>query len=136
MKHRILVSIVGVATVALLLLGVPLALSVQRLFQNEEILRLEREANESLRQIDPAALGPNDTIQLRNDGPIRFSVYDAQGLRIAGSGPAHADQIVRDALHGDVHDEHVKGAITVAIPITGNERTVGAVPRVVLRRSW
>ena len=127
MKHRILVSIVGVAAVALLLLGVPLALSVERLFENEEILRLEREANESLRQIDPAALGPNDTIELHNDGPIRYSVYDAQGQRIAGSGPAHADQIVREALRGDVHDAHTNGQIVVAIPITGNEQTVGAV---------
>jgi signal transduction histidine kinase len=126
-KHRILVSIVGVAAVALLLLGVPLALSVERLFENEEILRLEREANESLRQIDPAALGPHDTIELHNDGPIRFAVYDAQGQRIAGSGPAHADQIVREGLRGDVHDAHSNGQIVVAIPITGNERTVGAV---------
>jgi signal transduction histidine kinase len=126
-KHRILVSIVGVAAVALLLLGVPLALSVERLFQNEEILRLEREANESLRQIDPAVLGPSDTIELRNDGPIRFSVYDAEGQRIAGSGPRRADQIVREALRGDVHDARTNGQIVVAIPITGNERTVGAV---------
>jgi signal transduction histidine kinase len=126
-KHRILLSIVGVAAVALLLLGVPLALSVERLYQNEEVLRLEREANESLRQIDANSLGPNDAIELRNDGPIRFSVYDAAGQRIAGSGPARADQIVREALRGDVHDARENGQIVVSIPITGNERTVGAV---------
>ena len=125
MKHRILVSIVGVAAVALLLLGVPLALSVERLYENEEVLRLEREANEALRQINAAEVVAGDPIELHNDGRIHFAAYDTEGRRVAGVGPARADLVVRQALQGDVHEARSDGHLMVAIPITGNEATVG-----------
>jgi signal transduction histidine kinase len=126
-KRRILLSIIGVATVALLLLGVPLALSVEHLYNNEEVLRLDREANESLRQIDVPALVAGDSVELHNDGPIHFAVYDTAGRKVAGAGPAHADAVVHQALRGDVHDEISARRLAVAIPITGNQHTLGAV---------
>jgi signal transduction histidine kinase len=126
-KRRILLSIVGVAAVALLLLGVPLALSVEHLYTNEEVLRLDREANESLRQINVPAFVTGDPIELHNDGPIHLAVYDTAGQKVGGAGPAHADAVVRQALRGDLHDEISARRLAVAIPITADERTVGAV---------
>ena len=39
MKLRIVVSIVGVAAIAVLLVGVPLALAVDHLYESQEVLR-------------------------------------------------------------------------------------------------
>jgi signal transduction histidine kinase len=125
-KQRIVASIVGVAAIALVLLGVPLALSIARLYQNQELLRLEGETNESLHQLDVTELG-KEPIRLRNDGPIHFAVYGTDGRRMAGRGPTHADRVVRSALHGDVTDRRSGGTLAVAIPLTSDERTVGAI---------
>jgi len=126
-KRRIIFSIVGVAAVALLLLGVPLALSVERVYENQETLRLEREANESLRQISATGVARGDRIELRNDGPIDFAAYDSDARRIAGQGPSRGGDIVDGALHGEVQDRRSGGQLIVAIPIINDEQTVGAV---------
>jgi signal transduction histidine kinase len=125
-KRRILGSIVGVTAVALLLLGIPLGLSVEHLYANQEVLRLEREASEARGTINPAAIGTGDPIELRHDGTTQFAVYDAAGERASGSGPLHADRAVRRALGGDAHDMTSGARLVVALPIAGNERVVGA----------
>jgi len=125
-RRRILASIVGVTAIALLLLGVPLALSVEHLYANQEVLRLEREASEARGAINVAAMGTRDPIELHDDGSTRFAAYDGNGRRIAGSGPARADAVVQRALGGDTHDLTSGGRVVVALPITGNERVVGA----------
>ncbi len=125
MKLRIVVSIVGVAAIAVLVVGIPLALAVDNLYASQEILRLEREASETRRAVDLSTLGTGDPIELPSGGAIRFAVYDHAGRRIAGSGPAVADDPVRRALLGDVRDARVHGTIVVAVPINGDERVVG-----------
>ena len=124
-KLRILASIVGVAAIAVLLVGVPLALAVDHLYSSEEVLRLEREASETRRAIDVSTLGRGDPIELPKTGATSFAVYDPAGRRIAGSGPAVADDPVRRALLGDVRDARASGTIVVAVPINGNERIAG-----------
>jgi signal transduction histidine kinase len=124
-KLRILASIVGVAAIAVLLLGLPLALAVDHLYSSEEVLRLEREASETRRAIDVSTLGRGDPIELPKTGATSFAVYDPAGRRIAGSGPAVADDPVRRALLGDVRDARASGSIVVAVPINGNERIAG-----------
>jgi signal transduction histidine kinase len=125
-KLRIVISIVGVAAIAVLLVGLPLAYAVKHLYTSQEILRLEREASETRRAIDVATLGTGDPIELPNTGATGFAVYDAAGRRIAGSGPAAADAAVRGALVGDVRDARLDGNLVVAVPINGNERITGA----------
>ena len=126
MKRRIVFSIVGVTAVALLMLGVPLGLSVKHLYVSQEVLRLERVASESRSAINAASLGSGDPIELHNDGTTTFAAYNANGHRIAGSGPSTADAAVSRALRGDVADTRTGGRIVVAIPINGNERVVAA----------
>ncbi len=125
MKLRIVVSIVGVAAIAVLLLGVPLALAVDHLYQSQEVLRLERAASETRRVIDVATIATGDPVELPSTGGISFSVYDTSGRRIAGNGPAVADDPVRRALLGDVRDVRLKGTIVVAVPINDDERIAG-----------
>ncbi len=95
MKLRIVVSIVGVAAIAVLLLGVPLALAVDHLYQSQEVLRLEREASETRRVIDVTTIATGDPVELPSTGGISFAVYDTSGRLIAGNGPAVADDPVR-----------------------------------------
>ena len=47
MTRRILATILAVTTVAVALFGVPLAVGARRLYYNEAVVRLEREAAEA-----------------------------------------------------------------------------------------
>ena len=126
MKRRITWSIVGVSAIALLVLGIPLAIAVGRLYRNDAVLQLEREASETRRAINVGQLTRSDPVELANRGSTRFALYDQTGLRITGVGPAHADDATRRALRGKVHDAREGGRIVVAIPVDGNERVIGA----------
>ncbi len=126
MKRRIIVSIVGVTVIALLVLGVPLALAVARLYENEEVLRLEREANEARSSVSTSELQRGDPMGLGDEGSTRFVIYDANGRRVGGEGPNRADVTVRHALDGDSADARIAGRIVVAVPINGDEQVVGA----------
>ena len=126
MKPRIVIAIVGVAAVAVLLVGIPLAFAVRHLYTSQEILRLEREASETRRAIDATTLGVGDPIELPRAGATAFAVYDPAGHLVAGNGPPVADDPVRSALLGDVRDARLDGRIVVAVPINGNERITGA----------
>lgn len=126
MKRRILWSIVGTSAVALLVLGIPLGVSIGRLYRNEAVLRLEREASEARRAINPSQLDRKDPVELRNNGPARFALYSRAGRRIAGRGPALADEPVRRALRGRVADSRRAGRLVVALPVDGNEKIVAA----------
>lgn len=126
MKRRIIVSIVGVTVVALLVLGIPLAFAVAQLYENEEVLRLEREANEARSSVSTSELTRGEPITITSDGKTRFMVYGANGRQVGGGGPARPDVTVRSALRGDSADARINGRIVVAVPINGDEKVVGA----------
>jgi signal transduction histidine kinase len=125
-KLRIVIAIVGVAAVAVLVVGIPLAFAVKHLYTSQEILRLEREASETRRTIDATTLAAGDPIELPRAGATTFAVYDSAGHLVAGNGPSIADDPVRSALLGNVRDAHLNGKFVVAVPINGNERITGA----------
>lgn len=52
MKRRLVLAIVGVATLSVVLFAVPLGLSVQRTYRDEELLRLQRDTVAATRAID------------------------------------------------------------------------------------
>lgn len=126
MRRRIIWSIVGVSVVAVLVLGIPLGLAVRHLYRNEAVLRLEREASEERRAINVSQFALGDPVELSADGAIDFALYSPTGVKVTGAGPSRADDPVRRALAGDVHDARAGGQIVVAIPVDGNERIVGA----------
>jgi signal transduction histidine kinase len=126
-KRRIILSIVGVTVVALLVLGVPLAIAVARLYQSQEVLQLEREANESLSSVRTSTVARGGQMRVGSDDPAnRFVVYDGTGMRLGGNGPARADETVRHALNGDSADARIGERIIVAVPINGDRGVVGA----------
>ncbi len=128
MKRRILVSIVAVSAIALVILGVPLGIAVQRLYRNEEIVRLEREAAQATRSIDPALATAGDPIELSSGSrELALAFYGVDGVRAAGRGPTRADQVVRAALRGKASDTHSANGLTVSVPVSRSEEVVGAV---------
>lgn len=145
MRRRILVSTIGVATVAVLVFAIPLGIAVARLYRDEEILRLQRRATTATRAVTTDALAGLDPIELpRHEDETDIAVYGRNGRLLRGQGPDHGDRIVTGALDNQSAEHVGANTISVAVPVTQNERVVAAVrasePRSVLdarvHRAW
>jgi len=143
--RRILTTILAVTTLAVALFGVPLALGVRRLYYNEAVVRLEREAAEAGIAVPASFAQSTDPVELPDPGgAISLALYGADGAKVLGQGPDRADEAVAGALQGDVRGTRQAGALVVAVPLTSEERVFAAiratVPRRVvdarIRRAW
>jgi signal transduction histidine kinase len=140
MRRRIVRAIAGVTAVALALFGLPLALAVQRVYRDDEVIRLERVATAAT-QVVSEELGGTDPAELPREPSTRLALYDPRGRRISGAGPAVADDATRRALAGRVADGTRPGRLVVAVPVARRERVIGAVraersDAIVTRRAW
>ena len=127
MRLRLVLAIASVATLAVVLFALPLALVLERIYRGEELLRLQRDTVAATRQIDVAG-APGDPLELP-DVPRLLAVYDTAGRRIAGrGGPGVADAVVRDALRTEAPAERQRdGGLVVAVPLVVDERLTGVV---------
>jgi signal transduction histidine kinase len=126
MKRRIMLAIVGVAAAAVLALAIPLAIGAERLYREDEVLSLERDAAAAARGFDARAK-PGDPVEF---GPSSDAIaaYDRAGDLIGGNGPPRADAVVEGTLSsGRVSDSVTDEQLVVAVPILASERVVGAV---------
>ncbi|MEA2687161.1 MAG: hypothetical protein QOE93_2356 [Actinomycetota bacterium] len=127
MRRRILASMVLVTLVAVVGFAVPLALSASRVFRDREVGRLEREATSAEGAVGPGGLHSSDPIELPPHPPnLQVGLYDDQGVRVAGAGPARGGTEVSSALVGRVEDDHDGPWLAVAVPIHDEETVVGA----------
>jgi signal transduction histidine kinase len=140
LRRRLLVTIAGITAVAVLLLIVPLAVAVQRLYRSEAQTKLERDATRV------AATAPDD--EARHPRPIRLpeglnerlrvGIYGVDGRRLTGEGPPYS-RAAAQASDGRLHqrDEHGRLVVTAPIPsdegVTSTAR-VSMPERVVARR--
>lgn len=145
MRRRILASTIGVATVAVLVFAIPLGIAVARLYRDEEILRLQRRATTATRAVTADALAGIDGIELpRHEDETDIAIYGRNGRLLRGQGPDRGDTIVTGALDNQSAEHVGDSTISVAVPVTENERVVAAVrasePRSVLdarvHRAW
>ena len=101
MTRRIVVAIIGVTALAIVGFGIPLGITVSHLYRDEAIARLERDANSAIAEVPvPLSAGDAPDLPPLDDG-TQLAVYDGQGNRIAGDGPAIADKPSRSAQAGD-----------------------------------
>jgi signal transduction histidine kinase len=117
MKARIARTIVGVAALVVVVLGVPFAIMIQRFYESRATVELQRSAAEAIAELSlPLRADEIGTAAREPDAPPDFSVYDAAGERLYGSGPEHADAVESDR-------------IVVVLPITDRttEEVVGSV---------
>ena len=126
MRRRLILAIAGVAAAAVVVFAVPLGLALSRSYSGEELLRLQRDAGAATRGVEAHPPG-GDRIELpRLRGTL--AVYDIQGGRVAGRGPAEGDALVRAALRtGAEADRAGDHRLFVAVPLIESERVAGAV---------
>ncbi|WP_131742251.1 HAMP domain-containing sensor histidine kinase [Actinomadura roseirufa] len=132
LRRRLLGTIVGITAVAVLLLAVPLAVAVQRLYRSEAVTTLERDATRV------AASTPDD--EARRPRPVRVpqglsprltvGIYGLDGGRLTGDGP-RASRAAAAAGDGRLHQRDEGGTLVVAAPVR-SERGVTSVARVAM----
>jgi signal transduction histidine kinase len=133
-RRRIARTIVGVAALVVVLLGVPFAIMTQRFYESRATVELQRAAAQAIAELAlPLHVDEIADAAREPDAPKDFSVYDEHGSWLFGPGP--------DRLDISMPDE-----IVVVSPITerSTETVVGSVrvsrPRSVVagqaRRAW
>lgn len=128
MNRRIFRVIVLVTLLAIVGFGVPLAVIVRQLTKDEAVVRLEREAARAALDVGtPNEVASGSVEQPVQVGDTTFAVYNTAGRRVAGTGPAAADSIVRSAVSGKLGDGTVGSELVVAIPVTNNDQVYAVV---------
>lgn len=138
LRVRVRNAIALVAALALLLFGIPLAVVMDRLIQSQALTGLQRDATRAV------AVVPDNTLEAGSPpaaplgtGGTRIGIYDAQGLRIAGVGPARS-ALAAAAGDGREHDGRDGGDLAVVVPVLSDTTVAGsvraAVPVSVLHR--
>ena len=121
-----MLAIAGVAAGAIILLGIPLALVVQRNFRDEELVRLQRDTVAATRNLD-LPLPAGDRIDLPSFAGT-LTLYTPAGALIAGPGPPRADTTVRRAIRRrDPEGAAGEDDLIVAVPLFDGERITGVV---------
>ena len=127
MRRRILLAILSVTGIAVVLFGVPLAIIVERLVDDDALLRVERQAVLAARDVHSDFATSPDPIELPVHDDIALALYDMSGTRVAGAGPPVADDVTRQALGDRVADTEADGARIVAVPVADDEHVVGVI---------
>ncbi|MCU1393808.1 MAG: histidine kinase [Ilumatobacteraceae bacterium] len=130
MRRRITTAIVGVTALVLVMLGVPLAIVVQRLTINSQVVELQSTVAHLLTEINvPINAAELTHLATEPDAPPPYGVYDTSGHLVYGVGPTSADRAVGGAERGSTSST-TDGAIVVAAPLTDRDENVLAVVRI------
>lgn len=106
MRKRIARSIVTVTAVIIVVLGVPLAVVVQRFYESRTIVALQHAAQLTVAELTvPLRVDEIAAAAAEPDTPARFSVYDGDGALLYGDGP-------------DTLSEPDPDLLTVVVPVT------------------
>jgi signal transduction histidine kinase len=126
MRRRLIISIAGVAAIAVVLLAVPLGIVLEHSYRDEDLVRLQRDTIAATRQIDVSAQ-PGDPVELPATASA-VTVYDRAGRRVAGHGPVIAPALVDIVFRtGRPSDSSGHDRLTVAVPLLTGERLTGVV---------
>lgn len=128
MRRRILVAIISVAVLAIALFAVPLAIVVERLVDQDAMLRVERQAILAARVVPESFATRTDPVELpSNTVGIRLGLYAPDGRLISGDGPHTPDAATTAALAGHVTDAESDATRVVAVPVTVDEQIIGVI---------
>jgi signal transduction histidine kinase len=126
-SRRILTAIVVVTALGIAGFGVPLAVAVQRLYRNEALVRLGREAARAGAQVPSSFRTSGDPVELpAPDKGTQLGLYAPDGRRLLGVGPDRGGDAVARAATGQL-TESTHGALVVASPLTGDEQVFAIV---------
>jgi signal transduction histidine kinase len=126
-RRRILVVALSAVLMAVLLLGGPLAIAIQRNAVSEERGELERAALRAATVVSPS-FRTGDPVELpAAPSPIEVALYDTNGNRVTGPGPASLTAARSAASSGSVVDADGDGTLGEAVPVSVDERVIGVV---------
>jgi signal transduction histidine kinase len=128
LRSRVLVAIVGVAALAVVLFAIPLAVAVQRLYRDEAIVKLERDATRISAAVpDGIARHPKPVpIVTHMSQRLTVGIYTLDGRRVTGRGPAYS-AVAGNADDGHVHEAVEHGLLTVSAPVPSDEAIVAVI---------
>jgi signal transduction histidine kinase len=133
--RRILFVALTAVTLALILLGAPLAIAARELLIQDERGELASAAIEVAVRV-PQEMGADDQISLdQGPGIIHLAVYDGNGARMAGVGPTRPDWVTRTALQGDPTTGFDEDDLIAAVPVLNDQNVVAVVRAASSRRS-
>lgn len=123
-----LVAIVGVAASAVVLFAIPLAVALQRLYRDEAVASLERDATRISAAVPDSIASHPKPVPLVTSMSQRLSVgvYTLDGRRVTGRGPAYSP-IAGNAGDGHVHEAVEHGLLTVSAPVPSDESIVAVI---------
>lgn len=135
MRQRVVRVALMAASVALVLLAVPLAVVIRASFFADERGELQQDAMAAVLRVSPDfAVG--DPVELppgQSEG--RLGVYDTALRLRAGTGPSTADPATRRALAGAVVQQSAGSELVAAVPVSQGERVIGVVRAAISTRS-
>jgi signal transduction histidine kinase len=115
------------AVLATSLFGVPLAIGVTQFYTDDEHSEVERVAIvAAIAAAADLARGTRPITLPHRASDVQVGLYDTQGRRMTGDGPAAGDPLVRAALRGtEVSNSDLHGQLVVAVPVTYANRVTG-----------
>jgi len=113
------------AAVALLLLGLPLALAIRSVVFSQAKADLTRESLVAAAQVGPG-FGTGDPVELpAPPADVQTGVYDSHLELQAGRGPMPADSVTGAALDGTISSGEELQQMVISVPISQEEHIVG-----------
>lgn len=127
MRRRILTVALSAVVLAVVLLGAPLAVAIERKAFTEERGELERAALQAAVVVSPT-FRAGDPVELPPvEPPVEVGLYTVAGKRVAGTGPASLEPAVMAAGQGTVVDGSNDDALIEAVPVGVEEQVIGIV---------
>jgi signal transduction histidine kinase len=126
-RRRILTVALSAVVLAVALLGVPLAIAIERNAVTEERGELERAALQAAVTVSPT-YRTGDPVELPEaPAGIDVGLYTVDGIRVVGAGPVRLEPDAATASHGTVADGGTDRELTEALPVSVDERVIGIV---------
>lgn len=127
MRRRILIVALSAVVLAVLLLGAPLAVAIDRSVVSEERGELERAALQAAGAVAPGYRA-GDPVELPHVAAgIQVAVYTPAGRKVAGSGPAVLEPRLSRARHGAAVGGGSAGDLVEAVPVAVGETVIAVV---------
>jgi signal transduction histidine kinase len=124
--RRIFFTIVATTALAVALFGVPMAIVVNRRVHDDAVIELQQAAFDTAAALPPSSIGTGVVLP-PSESSIDVGIYDSNGAKVGGAGPATADDIVAAAAKGGIHDGVVGSERVIAVPLPGQDASRGVV---------
>ena len=128
MRTRLLVALVGIATLALAAFAIPLLFVDSARIHNAVDEELRRDVTRVSFFVPPGFGSGSVAFRLPTDDPdLTASVYNRTGTKVAGDGPPNGDRLVALALDGETSCGSVQRDRICTQPLIEESTVVGAV---------